>query len=199
MKTTESKDLIENYFNRETSEDHTTGEYLAETCFIADELEYFLANYILYLNSFIHQIDNSELKRLLTSKKYLLLSIGDLEDTEEYYLNSGTLDSLPLPPFIKEWFNPNSFEFLIGNFEEILANIRISNQDMTTASQSKVIINLLLLKVYLELSINEEVKKELIAEITNPNYYKNPEYSILTTYIDNIIFQDREIERKRQK
>lgn len=197
--TIESKDLIENYFNREISEDQTPGEYLAETCFIADELEYFLANYILYLNSFIHQIDNSELKRLLTSKKYLLLSIGDLEDTEKYYLNSGTLDSLPLPPFIKEWFNPNSFEFLIGNFEEILANIRISNQDMTTASQSKVIINLLLLKVYLDLSINEEVKKELVAEITNPSYYKNPEYSILTTYIDNIIFKDKEFERKRHK
>lgn len=197
--TIESKDLIENYFNREISEDQTPGEYLAETCFIANELEYFLANYILYLNSFIHQIDNPEIKRLLTSKKYLLLSIGDLEDTEEYYLNSGTLDSLPLPPFIKEWFNPNSFEFLIGNFEEILANIRISNQDMTTASQSKVIINLLLLKVYLDLSINEEVKKELIAEITNPSYYKNPEYSILTTYIDNIIFKDKEVERKRHK
>ena len=70
---------------------------------------------------------------------------------------------------------------------------------MVATNQSKVIINLLLLKVYLDLSINEEVKKELIAEITNPNYYKNSEYSILTTYIDNIIFQDREKERKRCK
>ena len=70
---------------------------------------------------------------------------------------------------------------------------------MATINQSKVIINLLLLKVYLDLSINEEVKKELIAEITNPSYYKNPGYSILTSYIDNIIFQDREKERKRQK
>ena len=197
--TIESKDLIETSFDRKISDEQTPGEYLAETCFIADELEYFLANYILYLNSFIHQIDNSEIKRLLTSKKYLLLSIGDLEDTEEYYLNSETLDTLPLTPYIKEWFNPNSFDFLIGNFEEILANIRISNQSITTDNQSKIIINLLLLKVYLELSINEEIKKELIAEITNPSYYKNPKYSNLTTYIDNIIFQDREIERKRQK
>lgn len=197
--TIESKDLIENHFDREISEEQTPKEYLRETCFIADELEYFLANYILYLNSFISKIDNPEIKRLLISKKYLLLSIGDLEDTEESYLNSGTLDTLPLPSYIKEWFNPNSFDFLIGNFEEILASIRISNQDMTTDNQSKVIINLLLLKVYLELSINEEIKKELIAEITNPSYYKNPEYSNLTTYIDNIIFQDREIERKRQK
>ena len=197
--TIESKDLIETYFDRKISDEQTPEEYLRETCFIADELEYFLANYILYLNSFISKIDNPEIKRLLISKKYLLLSIGDLEDTEESYLNSGTLDTLPLPPYIKEWFNPNSFDFLIGNFEEILASIRIFNQDMTTANQSKVIINLLLLKVYLELSINEEIKKELIAEITNPSYYKNPKYSNLTTYIDNIIFQDREIERKRQK
>ena len=197
--TIESKDLIETSFDRKISDEQTPEEYLRETCFIADELEYFLANYILYLNSLISKIDNPEIKRLLISKKYLLLSIGDLEDTEESYLNSGTLDTLPLPSYIKEWFNPNSFDFLIGNFEEILASIRISNQDMTTANQSKVIINLLLLKVYLELSINEEIKKELIAEITNPSYYKNPKYSNLTTYIDNIIFQDREIERKRQK
>jgi hypothetical protein len=197
--TIESKDLIETSFNREISEEQTPEEYLAETCFIADELEYFLANYILYLNSFISKIDNPEIKRLLISKKYLLLSIGDLEDTEEYYLNSGTLDRLPIPSYVKEWFNPKSFDFLIGNFEEILESIRISNQDMVATNQSKVIINLLLLKVYLDLSINEEVKKELIAEITNPNYYKNSEYSILTTYIDNIIFQDREKERKRCK
>lgn len=197
--TIESKDLIETSFDRKISDEQTPEEYLRETCFIADELEYFLANYILYLNSFISKIDNPEIKRLLISKKYLLLSIGDLEDTEESYLNSGTLDTLPLPPYIKEWFNPNNFDFLIGNFEEILASIRISNQSITTANQGKVIINLLLLKVYLELSINEEIKKELIAEITNPSYYKNPKYSNLTTYIDNIIFQDREIERKRQK
>jgi hypothetical protein len=197
--TIKSKDLIETSFDRKISDEQTPEEYLRETCFIADELEYFLANYILYLNSLISKIDNPEIKRLLISKKYLLLSIGDLEDTEESYLNSGTLDTLPLPSYIKEWFNPNSFDFLIGNFEEILANIRISNQDMTTDNQSKIIINLLLLKVYLDLSINEEVKKELIAEITNPSYYKNPKYSNLTTYIDNIIFQDREIERKRQK
>ena len=67
-------------------------------------------------NSFISKIDNPEIKRLLISKKYLLLSIGDLEDTEESYLNSGTLDTLPLPSYIKEWFNPNSFDFLIGKF-----------------------------------------------------------------------------------
>ncbi len=197
--TIESKDLIETSFDREISDEQTPEEYLRETCFIPDELEYFLANYILYLNSFISKIDNPEIKRLLISKKYLLLSIGDLEDTEESYLNSGTLDTLNLPLYIKEWFNPHSFDFLIGNFEEILASIRISNQSITPDNQSKIIINLLLLKVYLDLSLNEEVKKELIAEITNPSFYKNPEYSILTTYIDNIIFQDREIERKRQK
>ena len=70
---------------------------------------------------------------------------------------------------------------------------------MAATNQGKIIINLLLLKVYLDLSINEEVKKELIAEITNPSYYKNPEYSILTTYIDNIIFKEKEVERKRHK
>ena len=198
-KETELESKEEAIKSKETIEEQTPEKYLAKTYFIADELEYFLANYILYLNNFIPQIETPEIKRLLISKKYLLLSIGDLEDTEEYYLASGTFDNLPLPLYIKEWFNPNSFDFLIGNFEEILANIRISNQNLTPDNQSKIIINLLLLKVYLDLSINEEVKKELIAEITNPSYYKNPEYSILTNYIDSIIFQDREKERERHK
>lgn len=171
---------------------------MKETCFIADELNYFLANYILYLNSYINQIENFETKRLLLLKKYLLLSIGDLEDTEEYYLENGTLDSLTLPPHIKEWFNPKSFDFLIGNFEEILANIRISNLHITPTVESIIIINLLLLKTYLELSINEEIKKELIAEIINPKYYKNPNYSILTNFIDDIIFSTKSINRERK-
>lgn len=194
----ESKDLVTTSFDRAIKEDQTPEEYFKETCFI-DELEYFLANYILHLNHFINHLNKPEVKRLLLQKKYLLLSIGDLEDTEEYYLKEGSLDSLPLPPYIKEWFKPHSFDFLIGNFDEILNNIRIPNKDITNINESKIIINLLLLKVYLELSINEEVKKELIAEITNPNFYKNPNYSCLTIYIDSIIFSNREVKRNRKK
>jgi len=192
----ESKDLIATSFN-EPNEKQNPEEFLSATCYIADELEYFLANYILYLNDYINKIDNNEVKAKLLKKKYLLLSIGDLEDTEEYYLANGTLDTLPLPPYIKEWFNPNSFDFLIGNFNEILTNIRVPNHNITDKIKANIIINLLLLKCFLDLSINEVIKKELIAEIANPEYYKNPSYSILTNYIDSIIFTSREILRER--
>lgn len=193
----ESKDLIETSFDREIGEDQTPEEYLKNTCYI-DELDYFLANYILYLNNFINRIESTETKRLLIQKKYLLLNLGDLEDTEEYYLEKGTLDTLPLPPHIKDWFNSKSFDFLIGNFEEILTNIRIPNFNITPIALSNIIINILLLKTYLELSINEDIKKELIAEITNPEFYKNPNYSIFSDYIDNIIFSSKDLNRKRK-
>lgn len=194
----ESKDLVTTSFDRAIKDDQTPEEYFKESCYI-DELVYFLSNYILHLNHFINHLDKLEVKRLLLQKKYLLLAIGDLEDTEEYYLSKGSLDSLPLPSYVKEWFNPHSFDFLIGNFDEILSNIRIANQDITDINESNTIINLLLLKVYLDLSINDEVKKELIAEITNPEVYKNPNYSCLTTYIDSIIFSNREVKRNRKK
>ena len=195
----ESKDLVTTSFNREIGDEQTPDEYLAETCYIADEVEYFLANYILYLNSYINQVDNSEVKIGLLQKKYLLLSLNDLDDTEDYYLSEGTLDTLPLPPYIKEWFNPDSFDFLIGNFEEILANIRITDSNMTPLIESNIIINLLLLKCFLDLSINDIVKNELIAEISNPEFYHNSSFSILTNYIDSIIFSKREINRQRNK
>lgn len=192
----ESKDLIATSFN-DFNEKQSPEEFFSETCYIADELEYFLANYILYLNDYINKLYNNEVKAKLLKKKYLLLSIGDLEDTEEYYLANCTLDTLALPPYIKEWFNPNSFDFLIGNFNEILTNIRVPNHNMTDKIKANIIINLLLLKCFLDLSINEVIKKELIAEIANPEYYKNPSYSILTDYIDSIIFTSREILRER--
>jgi len=46
-------------------------------------------------------------------------------------------------------------------------------------------------------TLDTVIKKELIAEIANPEYYKNPSYSILTNYIDSIIFTSREILRER--
>ena len=109
--------------SREINPEETAEEYLAETYYIHDELEYFLAHYILYLNDYINHMESSEIKRLLLQKKYLLLSTGELNDTEEYYLKNGTLDTLSLPPYIKKWLTTNNFDFLIGNFEEIKNNI----------------------------------------------------------------------------
>lgn len=195
----ESKDLVRTSFNREIGEDETPSEYLSKNCYVGDELEYFLANYILYLNNYIKHIEDLETKKLLLERKYLLLCTSDLEETEEYFLAEGNLDTLALPPYIKSWFNENSFSFLIGNFEEILNNIRIPNEKIDSPLKSNIIINLLLLKCYLELSINETIKKELTAEITCPEFYKNPNYSILTELIDNIIFPTNEINRARKK
>jgi len=195
----ESKDLINELNSEEETEEQLPINFLKDACYIADETVYFFSNFILYLNNYIKKLENSKIKKLLLEKKYLLLSTNILEDTEDYYLENGTLNDLPLPSYVREWFNEKSFDFLIGNFEEILDNIKIPNEKINTYNNAQIIINLLLLKCYLDLSINEVIKQELLAEITNPNYYKNPNYSTLTELIDSIVFQNREINHSRKK
>ena len=52
-------------------------------------------------------MESSEIKRLLLQKKYLLLSTGELNDTEEYYLKNGKKDKLTLHPYIKKSLTTN--------------------------------------------------------------------------------------------
>lgn len=198
----ESQDLVSSFGLDDTSEeeqaDSLPTDFLADTCYVADEVEYFLANYILYLNSYINKEQNSEIKKLLLERKYLLLSTNVLDDVEDYYLENGSLDTMPLPSYIKDWFTPKSFDFLVGNFEEILANIRISNDQITSAETSNIAINLLLLKCFLDLSIDTQTKAELLSELTSSDYYKNPNYLVTTELIDKIIFPHKGIDRTRK-
>lgn len=167
-----------------------------ESCYIADEIVLFFNYYIIYLNNYLKECSR-KIKKELIEKKYLLLSIGYLQDTEEYFLEHGTIDTLPLPPIKKEWLTTEHFNFLVSNFEEILENIR--QKDKNIVSTSFIITNVLLLKCYLDLSVNETIKKELIAELTNDDYYKKEDYQIYTYYIDDIVFNQKFLSRLRKK
>lgn len=167
-----------------------------EACFIADEVVLFFNFYILYLNNFIKDC-NGNIKKELLEKRNLLLTLGILDETEDYFLKHETLDTLTPTPIKKEWLTPEHFNFLVSNFEEILENIK--QKDENIASIPFIIINILLLKCYLDLSINEQTKKELLNKIMDSKYYKNQEYQIYTNYIDDIIFKQNFLSRIRKK
>lgn len=172
---------------------------LKDTYYLDDEVEYFLTNYILYLNNYIEKIEDREIKKYLLQRKYLLLATGLLETIEDDFLESGSLDNIDLPIYNKEWFTPDSFSFLIVSFEEILSNIRVLDKNLTKEVESQIVINLMLLKTYLELSINENIKRELEADILNPEYYKNSLYNTYSKLVDNILYCDNELVRKKLK
>lgn len=145
---------------------------------------------MLYLNNHIKTLEDSKVKEQLIKRKYLLLATGTLPEIEEYYLDQGTLDNLTLPPFRKEGLRKTSFNFLVYNFSELISNINIPNINMTIEAEEKAIISLLLIKCYIDLSINEEIKQKLTDQLTDPNLYKNLNFSIITKLIDNIIFSN---------
>lgn len=160
----------------------------SETSFIADEVVLFFTHYILYLNAYLKECSN-DIKKELLEKRNLLLTLGILDETEKYFLEHETIDTLTLPPIKKEWLTPEHFRFIESNFGEILENIRQKDNQLT--SISFMITNILLLKCYLDLSVSEESKKRLLYEITDEEYYKNKEYKTYTNYIDDILFKEK--------
>ena len=60
-------------------------------------IEVFLTIFIIYLNKFLKITGNIPGKDTIIIKKYLLLSLPELGESLEYFLNNKTLDNMPLP------------------------------------------------------------------------------------------------------
>lgn len=151
----------------------------------------FLKYYLILLNKSIEIESNEQIKNDLIYKKYLLLMISPLEDFKNEFLEEKTLSHAEFLKNQKD-FLETDFIFIPVIFKEIMQNICKKDQDI---NKSELIINLLLLKSYLDLSINEQIKQQIKNNLTNNKYYKNTEYKTFTNYVDEIIFKEREITR----
>ena len=151
----------------------------------------FLKYYLILLNKSIEIESNEQIKNDLIYKKYLLLMISPLEDFKNEFLEEKTLSHAEFLKNQKD-FLETDFIFIPVIFKEIMQNICKKDQDI---NKSELIINLLLLKSYLDLSINEQIKQQIKHNLTNNKYYKNTEYKTFTNYVDEIIFKEREITR----
>lgn len=182
----------------EQDEEEITSSDLPDACYYIEEIPVFFTIYLLYLHEYIKRITNPELKEILTNIKYSMFSLGDLLETTEEFLKVGSLDDLDLPLIKESFLTKHHFSFIGNSFDTILSNIIKKDSEISVSTEKDIIINLLLLKCFLDLSINEGIKIELQRLLSNPEFYKNPEYSYVTSKIDEIIFNGIFLEQKRR-
>lgn len=188
----ENEEIINDFLDSENDEEYIT--YI-ESDNTIDEIPLFLTYYLIYLNNFIRNnraILRKEVLENLLIKKYFLLSIPDLSNIEEYYLENYTIDTLELPEISKDWFTETSFETLLSTVMECALSLDYSDEDLKNKPylQAKIIINSLFIKCFLELSVNENDKKNVLDLIINTHYYKDQNYLITSNIIDEIIFNN---------
>lgn len=154
-------------------------------------IEVFLTIFIIYLNKFLKITGNIPGKDTIIIKKYLLLSLPELGESLEYFLNNKTLDNMPLP-ILPEQIEEDYENELYQTFKKIIPEIHISNQrlDKNPKIYSDIITKAIFIKTFLKIARNNHLKDQLNNKIANPNYYKNPGYEISTDIIDSIIFND---------
>ena len=155
------------------------------------EMSIFLTYYLIYLNNYLKDVTDPKLKEHLTIKKYLLLSMPELQEAETYFLNNYTIDNLPFPLLDPEIISITSFEVLLERVLECAMDLDYSNDDIAKNSylETKLILNSLFIKCFLELSLNDNYKNDIINVIKNSRYYSLPAYySETISIINNIIF-----------
>lgn len=61
-----------------------------------------------------------------------------------------------------------------------------------------MVIGAIFIRSFLDLSVNQEQLLDVRKRICNSEFYKNIDYQIATDIIDEIIFKERGMERKRK-
>ena len=153
------------------------------------EISIFLTYYLSYLNKYLKLPLPDITREALTIKKYLLLSMPELEHIEKIFLKTQTIENIPLPQIND--ITPNTFDVLINKVMECSLELDYSNEEIHKKPHlyHEIILNALFIKCFLDLSINENEKKNILNNITNTRYYNLPEYySITINLINNIIF-----------
>lgn len=192
------RDIFQDNFDDDDDEELTLADIPTETVYIFDEQTYFLSHYLYYLNEYIENINSPQIKETLLLKKHYLLSLGELEETEEYYIEN---NSIPKPEYNPKWAHNKLFDFLDDSLEEIISNIFIPDIDIDVNKtlEADIITNALIIKCLLSLSTDDNKMNNLIDKITKSKYYNHPDYSISTRIINSIILKENPLKRKREK
>ena len=157
------------------------------------EIPLFLTYFFIKLNHFLRDYRNIISKETLEDliiKKNLLLASSELDKIEEYYLKNGTIDTLNGPPIVEGTFTNNSFEIIKQTVTERTLSMDYTDIDIEKNPYlyPKLITNALFIRTFLDLSINENSKNDIIDLLVNNRFYKNADYSITTDIIDTFIF-----------
>ncbi len=154
---------------------------------IMSDVDYFLKTFFNNLCTYLEQYPNTFGKEALTIKKYLLLSLPELDEIRDIYLETKDIGNTKIEtyyPFTKEHFNS-----LLETVFECIQNLKKTNIKLENEFVfSKAILSAIFIKTFLDLSVNEEAKRKVIVVLTSLGFYKAPGYEGISNIIDNLIF-----------
>ena len=164
-----------------------------------NELNIFLTNLFINIHNFINNTPlSTSIKKTLTIKKYQLLSTPPLKKIENTYLSTGTIPQTT-PNIPKETLTKSSFNVLFNIVIKSVLSLDYSNDEINENPElySLIILHSHLIKTYLELSLNEDYKKQITDLITTSRFYNNKEeFSISISIINDIIFNPTQIHQR---
>lgn len=154
------------------------------------DIDTFLTYYVLMLNKYILSNPNNMTKNDLILVKNLLLSLPDLECLQDDYWESLDLDIVPV--FDLSDRTESSFQGLKEVVLKCVMWLDYPDQAINYKKEvyKDVILALLFIKCFLDLSINEDSKKEILDAITQSGIYKHNDYKIVSELIDDILFNE---------
>lgn len=157
-----------------------------------DEISTFLSYFLVHLNTFLKENPNILYKEALLVKKYLLISIPELSHIEEHFLEHYTIDDYTPPVITEDTFTEDFFQNLLKTIYKCTTGLNIPDIKASTRPHlyASLITYAIFIKTYLNLSLNHNIKEEIIQLVANSTCYKNPQYKIATSIIDSIIFSD---------
>ena len=192
----EYSDLEEQDDEEEEMEDELgLDDLIREATYLDNETDFFLSYYTVLFNQALKQIENQEVKDILTSKKYLLVAIQP--GVEDYFFQNMTIDSFPLPELKPEWITDSLFTSFYLPVVECIPSFQFRDSDINSECYANIVTSAIFIKSFLNLCPNKEKVEDVKIRICNPNFYKNEEYSIATHLIDDFIFKDPGMELTR--
>lgn len=185
---------IELGYEEDETEDQETedGTLEDERMYLDDEIWFFIHYFTILLNRYLNHMDMCGAKKILTIKKYLLIATDP--NLEEEFLNQRSIDHISLPELKEEWVYDHIFIELYPMAFEKVENILIPDCYINDEIQVDMIISSLFIRTFLDLAVDEKAKKDIIDCITNSKAYHHPQYTIASSFIDQIIFYQEELD-----
>ncbi len=185
----QSEALIDEYFDFDTDSEVIDGDIYNEANPTLGEIPLFLTFFIIYLNRYIKTTNIRAIKDILTTKKYLLLSTTELGHVEEYFLDHQSLDDLELPDIAINY--KDAFQLLKPKVFICLNSLCYSDKELENNPSllTKNIINIIFIKCFLTLSLDESAIKT-INLLLQVRFYTNSNYQITANLIKDIISND---------
>ncbi len=159
------------------------------------EIPYFLSALYLRINNYLKKDIPPFLKNSLIFKKNLLLSTPELKNMEDYFLEHGNFFNYELPKFTK--YSPEErFTSLYNETLRRILYLDYPDKEIDNNRYVDIVINILFIKNYLDLSLNKERNNEIINQIIFSKFYQNHNYTLINNLLKEILFNNQSIKER---